>query len=109
VGFGGTVNLVVGLLFLIGAVALMSGPYHGFMAAARPLPGEVLDSPGPIHVLAWPVVGVSVFMGVALGAAVTLIPLRWGVGRCGEWSSRVSRDAEPSERSAPLRKASRRG
>jgi ABC-2 type transport system permease protein len=79
VGFGGTVNLVVGLVFLLGLLAVMCGPYHAFMAAARPTPGTPQDAPGPISQLAWPVVGASLLLGIAAGAVAALIPLRMGV------------------------------
>lgn len=71
VGFGGTVNLVLGLLFLLVILATMVGPYHAFMATVA------LDaSPSP---LMWPVVVFGLGCGLAVGALAVLVPLRMGV------------------------------
>lgn len=69
VGFGGTVNLLAGLLFLLLEIALVAGPYH-------------------IHAVLWPddrpstwytvFIVASASAGVAFAAAATLIPLRAG-------------------------------
>jgi ABC-2 type transport system permease protein len=70
-GFGGTVNLVLGLLYLLVAVSLMSLPYHAFMAGAK----------GPndaSHPMMWPVVLLSQAGGLALGAFATFYPLHLG-------------------------------
>src|SRR5204863_6019923 len=40
-GFGGTLNLVIGLLFLLVVLGLMAGPWHAFRAVNTP------DQPAP--------------------------------------------------------------
>ncbi len=70
VGFGGTLNLVVGLLFLLVVVALMALPYHVGAAVAH---GEVAG--GPNRGL-WIVLGL--FGGLAIGVGATIVPLRMG-------------------------------
>jgi len=68
VGFGGTLNLVVGLLYLILVLALMVAPWHGFAAGEYdvPLAGMVA------------VVSAGVGLGLFLGAAAVVIPLYYG-------------------------------
>ncbi len=72
VGFGGTVNLVVGLVYLLAVVTLMAGPYHLFLA--RMPSGEATESPW-----LWPVCGAALALGAILGAAATWMPMRAGV------------------------------
>jgi ABC-2 type transport system permease protein len=71
VGFGGTLNLVAGLLFLLAILALMAGPWHGFMFL-RPLE----DEPSPYML---PAVLLGAAMGLVVGVAAVIIPLRAGV------------------------------
>jgi ABC-2 type transport system permease protein len=71
VGFGGTLNLVVGLLFLLLTVALMAGPWHLFMALKGARAGQ--------HPLMLPVVLLGVAAGLVVGAAAVIVPLRAGV------------------------------
>jgi ABC-2 type transport system permease protein len=71
-GFGGTLNLVAGLLFLLLTLGLMAGVWHLFMAF-RTLP----DDPG--HPLMTPAVLLGVLAGLAAGAAAVLVPLRMGI------------------------------
>jgi ABC-2 type transport system permease protein len=71
VGFGGTLNLVAGLLFLLLILSLMTGPWH-IITGLLPL-GE--EPPA----LLWPVTGTGVALGLVLGAAAVAIPLRAGI------------------------------
>jgi ABC-2 type transport system permease protein len=69
VGFGGTMNLLAGLLFLLVEIALISGPYH-----MQAMLGH--DGGGTIG-QRWLETG-SALVGLGLAVAVTLIPLRLG-------------------------------
>jgi ABC-2 type transport system permease protein len=69
VGFGGTLNLVTGLLFLLAVIGLMAVPYHLFAAT-----GQESDVPPAIG---WLLLRIG--SGVALGVAAVLVPLRLGV------------------------------
>jgi ABC-2 type transport system permease protein len=70
VGFGGTLNLVAGLLFLLLTLALMAGPWHLMMALSRH---------GDRPPLLWPVAGPAAALGLAVGAAAVFVPLRAGI------------------------------
>ena len=70
VGFGGTVNMVVGLLFLLLVVGTMAVPVH--VAGLRPALGAVSGREFPL----WAFAGLPV--GLALGAAAVLLPLQAG-------------------------------
>jgi ABC-2 type transport system permease protein len=72
VGFGGTLNLVAGLLFLLTVLALMAAPYHLQMALAARTTGE-----RPPWL--WLVAGPAAVLGLGAGAAAVLLPLRAGV------------------------------
>jgi ABC-2 type transport system permease protein len=69
VGFGGTLNLIAGLLYLLLVIALTAGPYH---LAAGFHPDE---GPPP---QAWGWVAAGVAAGIALGVAAAVLPLRAG-------------------------------
>jgi ABC-2 type transport system permease protein len=71
VGFGGTLNLVVGLGFLLVTLSLMAGPWHLFMAAA--------GSEGEPSPLMLPVTSFAACVGLVVGAMAVLAPLRAGV------------------------------
>lgn len=71
VGFGGTVNLIIGLAFLLLVVCLMAGPWHLFRAWAPP------GTPAPRYML--PVVGFSMAAGLVVGILGVLVPLRLGI------------------------------
>jgi ABC-2 type transport system permease protein len=70
VGFGGTLNLVAGLLFLLLTLALMAAPWHIQTALA----GQEELSAG-----AWAGVGAGLALGGAAGVAAVVAPLRAGV------------------------------
>ena len=71
VGFGGTLNLVVGLGFLLATLGLMALPWHAFMAAPT---AEVTRSP-----LMLPAVVFAAGVGLVVGAMAVVVPLRWGI------------------------------
>jgi ABC-2 type transport system permease protein len=71
VGFGGTLNLVAGLLFLLLTVTLMAAPWHLQMALA----GDPDHRPR----LLWLTCGPAVALGLGVGAAAVFIPLHAGV------------------------------
>jgi ABC-2 type transport system permease protein len=71
VGFGGTLNLVVSLLFLVLVLGLIAAPWHVIAAV-----GEVSDvSGGSIN--GWLTAGIVA--GVAVGVAAVVVPLRLGI------------------------------
>jgi ABC-2 type transport system permease protein len=70
VGFGGTLNLVVGLLFLLLVIALMAAPWHLAATTERSGNFDLLGS----HWL----LPVAEALGVAVGAAAVFVPLRAG-------------------------------
>jgi ABC-2 type transport system permease protein len=70
VGFGGTLNLLAGLVFLLVTIALIAGPWH--VAAA-----QETDAPSGLGEGAW-VLGLRVLAGVFLCAGAVAIPLRAG-------------------------------
>jgi ABC-2 type transport system permease protein len=67
VGFGGTLNLITGLLYLVTVLALMAGPYHLAFGLVDEIPGWV-----------WRWLGVAFAVGTAVGVAATVLPLRAG-------------------------------
>jgi ABC-2 type transport system permease protein len=69
VGFGGTLNLIVSLLYLLLVVGLMAGPWHLRMAWDE---NHVWN----LASLGWPMLGT--FAGLILGAVAITIPLRIG-------------------------------
>lgn len=70
VGFGGTLNLVTGLLFLIAEVAVTAGPYHLVVAGS----GETLE----FGLKEYALVASGMVLGTALGLAAVVLPLRVG-------------------------------
>jgi ABC-2 type transport system permease protein len=72
VGFGGTLNLLAGLVYLLLTIGLIAGPWH--VAAA-----QETDAPLGLGEGAW-VLGLRVFLGVLLCAGAVAIPLRAGAG-----------------------------
>ncbi len=71
VGFGGTLNLVAGLLFLLATVTLMAVPWH----LQRALAGAP-DGGSPLF---WLFVAFGVGAGAVVGALAVLLPLRAGI------------------------------
>jgi ABC-2 type transport system permease protein len=68
VGFGGTMNLIGGCLYLLLVLGLMAGPYHLWTG---------LNPDGvPPHRVMWVVAGVVA--GIAVGVAAAVLPLRAG-------------------------------
>ena len=70
VGFGGTLNLVIGLCYLLLILVLMAVPWHGFAMAA-----EQVAVPGGVELL---VVGGCACLGLVAGVAAVVIPLHYG-------------------------------
>ena len=68
-GFGGTVNMVVGLMFLVSVIGLMVVPFHVSQLAKR-------AASGAGHVNPWVYAGIPV--GLAVGVLATVLPLRAG-------------------------------
>jgi ABC-2 type transport system permease protein len=71
VGFGGTLNLVAGLSFLIVVILLMAVPWHMAMVFQGPDPRLKAD------VARWLALGAAI--GVILGGAAVVVPLRVGM------------------------------
>jgi ABC-2 type transport system permease protein len=70
-GFGGTLNLVAGLLFLLLVLGLMAAPWHlGMMVR------ELGEQPTLSIAI---VVSAGIVLGLAVGAASVLFPLRAGI------------------------------
>ena len=70
-GFGGTLNLVLGLAFLLGTIGLMALPWHGFMLGRRPN--------DPVIVWRVAVVLVGATLGLLSGFSAVFFPLRAGI------------------------------
>src|SRR5262249_51516452 len=70
VGFGGTLNLVGGLVFLVVTIALMAGPWHAYASGG---PEHVLGS-GAAQLL----IALGGLAGLGLGIAATVLPLWLG-------------------------------
>jgi len=70
-GFGGTLNLVAGLGYLLAILILMAGPWHLFMAA--------VGSEDRRPTLMLPAVVCTGIAAVVLGALAVFVPLRAGV------------------------------
>jgi ABC-2 type transport system permease protein len=71
VGFGGTLNLVAGLLFLLATLALMAVPWH--------LQRALAGAPDHGSLSFWFLVGFGAAAGTAVGALAVLLPLRAGI------------------------------
>jgi ABC-2 type transport system permease protein len=79
VGFGGTLNLVAGLLLLIVVIGLMAGPWHLLQATGDH--GGVLNN-GSGGATPWPApwwVWASSAAGALVGLAAGVLPMRAGV------------------------------
>jgi ABC-2 type transport system permease protein len=71
VGFGGTLNLVTGLMFLLLVIGTMVVPYHIYAAADRVMDRAVAERAG-----FW--IGGGLCAGVVLGTLAVVLPLRMG-------------------------------
>ncbi|MFO0968036.1 MAG: hypothetical protein U0793_20975 [Gemmataceae bacterium] len=71
VGFGGTLNLVAGLLFLLAVVGLTAGPFHVALAWEPERLG------GPLQAPWW--TWAAAALGLAIGGAGTWLPMRAGM------------------------------
>jgi ABC-2 type transport system permease protein len=69
VGFGGTLNLIVSLLYLLAVIGLMAGPWHVRLAWSDQ-PVSRLASP------VWPTLGT--ITGLLIGTIAVIVPLRIG-------------------------------
>ncbi|VTR92744.1 Uncharacterized protein OS=Singulisphaera acidiphila (strain ATCC BAA-1392 / DSM 18658 / VKM B-2454 / MOB10) GN=Sinac_6081 PE=4 SV=1 [Gemmata massiliana] len=69
VGFGGTVNMVVGLAFLVTVIGVMVVPFHVTQLAKGATGGAAKINP-------WVFVGIPI--GLILGVLATVLPLRYG-------------------------------
>jgi ABC-2 type transport system permease protein len=69
VGFGGTVNMVIGLAFLVCVIGTMVVPFHAAQLAQRATRGAATINP-------WVFAGIPV--ALALGVIATVLPLRAG-------------------------------
>jgi ABC-2 type transport system permease protein len=76
VGFGGTVNLVVGLLYLVLILVLMSVPLHLHYAALDLGPDSRMEYDLARITVWW--LRIGLVLGLALGAAAIILPLRLG-------------------------------
>ncbi|NBO93198.1 MAG: hypothetical protein EBV06_12945 [Planctomycetia bacterium] len=72
VGFGGTVNLVIGLFYLILVLLFVVGPYHGMMT----LVATSDQSPTPFF---WLIVALGVALGLLTAIIAVVWPLRDGI------------------------------
>ncbi len=70
VGFGGTLNLVAGLAYLLVVQCLFIGPWSVQMAFEQAADARIGE---------WWMVYVGVALGIALCAAVVILPMRAGI------------------------------
>ena len=70
VGFGGTLNLIVGLLFLLGILILMVTPWH--------LRAALVDSTSWLAMVTRIWLPLGTVLGFVIGGLVIWLPLRWG-------------------------------
>ncbi len=68
-GFGGTINMLLGLGYLVLIIGIACGPYHAASAAS----GFATDHPG---IAWWSFAGLPVAVAMAVGA--TIVPMRIG-------------------------------
>lgn len=70
VGFGGTVNLIAGLICLIVVITLLNGVYHLDLISA--------ESPGAVELRHWLFIPLSI-LGVGTGLLTAYLPMQWGL------------------------------
>lgn len=82
-GFGGTLNLVAGLLFLLVVLCLMAAPSHigPYLSLMIPLLPEMMpaDAVAGSVAMGWAVVGAGVFLGLLVGLGCVVFPLHAGI------------------------------
>jgi ABC-2 type transport system permease protein len=69
-GFGGTLNSIVGLLFLLTTFVLISGPAHRVL---------MFDRDAPMSLPTQGLIGLGVAVGLAVGITALVVPLRMGI------------------------------
>jgi ABC-2 type transport system permease protein len=69
-GFGGTLNSIMGLLFLLVAFTLISGPSHAWL---------MLDRRDDLSWFAWSTILIAMTVGLAIGLVGLILPLRLGL------------------------------
>jgi len=69
-GFGGTLNSIIGLLFLLIAFTLISGPSHAWL---------MLDRRDDLSWFAWSTILIAMTVGLAIGLTALILPLRLGL------------------------------
>jgi ABC-2 type transport system permease protein len=69
-GFGGTLNSIIGLLFLLIAFTLISGPSHAWL---------MLDRHDDLSWFAWSTILIALTVGLAIGLTGLILPLRLGL------------------------------
>ncbi len=69
-GFGGTLNSIMGLLFLLIAFTLISGPSHAWL---------MLDRRDDLSWFAWSTILIAIALGLAIGLVGLILPLRLGL------------------------------
>ncbi len=72
VGFGGTLNLIISLGYLVVTIGLMAGPWHLFLATV-PNPEEMTS------IFFYPVVAFGLFCGSCLGVITVLLSINLGI------------------------------
>ncbi|MFL5341493.1 MAG: putative ABC transporter permease subunit [Gemmataceae bacterium] len=70
VGFGGTLNLIAGLLFLILVIGTMAAPFHVL---------KILNGGGHLSAQQLAFVAVGVAVGIGVGVFAVVVPLRLGI------------------------------
>jgi len=76
-GFGGTLNLVAGLLFLLLILGLMAVPWH--MEAYLTMMPFLSDRKSEVALLSEGFIGAGVVLGLLAGIACVVLPLRAGI------------------------------
>jgi ABC-2 type transport system permease protein len=82
VGFGGSLNLIISLLFLLVVVSLMAVPWHIWLAWGEPLSWNLIATiwRGPFNWIVVELLGavLATLLGTGVGVAAVVVPLRIG-------------------------------